>query len=77
MTTEAQKRATKAYRARIKGTEQGEALRQKHNEYSRNAEKKKYDTNEEFRLNKIKIGCDKNYYNSPDQILKSVRKLFN
>lgn len=77
MVTEAQKRATKAYRERIKGTEQGEILRQKQNEYSRKAEKKRYDTNEEFRLNKIKIGCDKNYYNSPDQILKSVRKLFN
>jgi vacuolar-type H+-ATPase subunit C/Vma6 len=76
MITEAQKRASKAYRERIKGTERGEELRLKQNEYSRKAGKKRYNNDEEYRLNKIKAGCDKGYYNNPDQILKSVRKLF-
>lgn len=76
MVTDAQKRATKAYLERIKGTPQGETYRLKHNEYARKAMSKRYARDEDYRIKKIQIGCDKNYYN-PDQILRSVRKLFN
>jgi hypothetical protein len=76
MTTDAQKRATYNYRQRIKGTLQGEELRIKHNEYCKKAMKKLYENNDGYRLEKIKSGCDKNYYNNPDQVLRAIRKLF-
>ena len=74
--TEAQKRATYAYRLRIKNTDTGEQMRLKQIEYSKKYSLNKYHTDEEFRLNKIVIGCDRNYYNE-DQILRCIRKLFN
>lgn len=78
MLTEAQKRAIYAYRQRIKGTPQGEEYRLKQNEYAKISEKKRYETNEEHRLNKNKYNLENYYgkqYYSYDRMVKQFRNI--
>jgi hypothetical protein len=75
MMTEAQKRAIYAYRQRIKGTEQGEDQRHKHNEICKRAVKKRYDNNEEYRLTQNK-SCLDNYYEKKYYSYENATKQF-
>jgi hypothetical protein len=75
--SEAQKRATAAYRARLKGTEKGEILAEKCRGYARKSFNKLYRENEEFRKAHL-IDCNQRayYLNDNDQFLRAIRKLY-
>ena len=76
-TTEAQKRATVAYRERLKGTEKGDILADKMRGYARKSFNKSYHTDEDFRIKKREECRLRAYYdNSDDKFLKCIRKLF-
>ena len=77
-TTEAQKRATVAYRNRLKGTEKGEILADKMRGYARKSFNKIYNNDMEFRERKREECRLRVYYdNSDDKFLRAVRRLFN
>ncbi len=75
--SEAQKRATANYRARLKGTEKGERMAEMCRGYARKSFNKLYRENPEFRIAKLADCNSRAYYlNDKDQFLRSVRKLF-
>lgn len=77
-TTEAQKRATIAYRERLKGTAKGEILADKMRGYARKSFNKIYNSDESFRERKREECRLRSYYdNSDDKFLRAIRKLFN
>jgi hypothetical protein len=76
-TTEAQKRATVAYRNRLKGTPKGDILADKMREYARKSFMKIYNSDEEFREKKKEECRLRVYYdNSDDKFLRAVRRLY-
>jgi hypothetical protein len=76
-TSEAQKRATIAYRQRLKGTPAGDELADKMRGYARKSFNKIYNSDEEFRNRKREECRLRSYYdNSDDKFLRSIRKLF-
>ena len=76
-TTEAQKRATANYRKRIIGTDQAEKYRMKQREYCRKSIMEKYNSDDAFRLEKIKQMSLRYYYDlADDKHLRCIRRLF-
>ena len=76
-TTEAQKRATVAYRERLKGTIKGEILADKMRGYARKSFNKIYNNDPDFRERKREECRLRSYYdNSDDKFLRAIRKLF-
>jgi hypothetical protein len=76
-TTEAQKRATANYRKRIVGTERAEKYKTKQREYSRKSIMERYNSDEHYRLEKIKQMSLRYYYDlTDDKHLRCVRRLF-
>ena len=76
MVTEAQQRASLAYKNR-QMLLNADAFKEKQREYARKSFKLYYFANDQYRLNQIKRASDRYYYdNSKDQFLKSVRLLF-
>ena len=77
-TTEAQKRATANYRKKIVGTERAENYKRKQQEYSRKSIMERYNSDEHYRLEKIKQMSLRYYYDlTDDKHLRSIRRLFN
>ena len=76
-TTDAQKRATLAYRERLRGTEKGELLAEKMRGYAKKSFNKIYNSDEAFRERKKEECRLRAYYdNSDDKFLRAIRKLF-
>ena len=76
-TTEAQKRATANYRKRIVGTERADNYKMKQREYSRKSIMERYNSDESFRLEKIKQMSLRYYYDlTDDKHLRCIRRLF-
>ena len=76
-TTEAQKRATNAYRLRLKNSENGDVFAEKCRGYARKSFNKMYRENEEFRIAKLAYANSREYYlNNNDQFLRCIRRLY-
>jgi len=76
-TTEAQKRATANYRKRIVGTEKAENYKIKQREYARKSIMERYNRDEHYRLEKIKLMSLRYYYDlTDDKHLRCIRHLF-
>ena len=76
-TSEAAKRATIAYRLRLKGTEKGDILADKMREYARKSFNKIYNSDEAFKKRKQEECRLRVYYdNSDDKFLRAVRRLY-
>ena len=75
--SEALRLAQKRYLERVKGTEIGERIRRSNIESAKRAFNRRYANDEAFRLEKVKYGIEKYYYDTAEEgSMRAIRKLF-